>query len=501
MSDEIESSFEWLFRTFLESMGGKQPETIFTDQCQAMMNAIDTIFSCAHHWLCQWHINQNAPSHLGSLNNDSGFKHLWNKCMQRCESEEEFEVAWKSMVDHYDLSNHKWWNGMYNLRHRWATAFSNTKFSAGLLATSRSEGTNSVLKKAGGRTISLYNFVLNYEKIQKSWRANEKTEDTRCRHGKPATVLKNNPLLDHGAEVYTLNVFNLFQVELLESLNNEFIEPPSQIGHFLCVFKMKSYGELSRVRMVMFDRQQEEIKCSCHKFESMGILCRHILKAFNYMNIRSIPEKYIKKRWTKNVRNRVSHKGNGCGSDERGSTNIVSEMVFINQKMRMAYDLVMQCKAHEQTRIMLPESFDSIAEKSSAWLANMRLDDPVASNDLVDEDNNQINEVHIRNPLYVKSRGITNACVQRHWDNKSTKGKKKGNCETSKMKGKGTKRKGNNSQMTRDDQSHSQEIMHVQVDRHSQTDQPLQMTFPNQSYWAHIGGTETSTFSFWDPNL
>ncbi|KAG8381435.1 hypothetical protein BUALT_Bualt06G0121700 [Buddleja alternifolia] len=53
MSDEIESSFEWLFRTFLKSMGGKQPETIFTDQCQAMMNVIDIVFPCAHHRLCQ----------------------------------------------------------------------------------------------------------------------------------------------------------------------------------------------------------------------------------------------------------------------------------------------------------------------------------------------------------------------------------------------------------------------------------------------------------------
>ncbi|KAG8366683.1 hypothetical protein BUALT_Bualt17G0105000 [Buddleja alternifolia] len=53
MSDETENSFEWLFSTFLDSMNGKQPETIFTDQCQAMMNAVGTIFPCAHHRLCQ----------------------------------------------------------------------------------------------------------------------------------------------------------------------------------------------------------------------------------------------------------------------------------------------------------------------------------------------------------------------------------------------------------------------------------------------------------------
>ncbi|XP_073064155.1 protein FAR1-RELATED SEQUENCE 5-like [Primulina eburnea] len=107
MSDETESSFEWLFKTFLDSMNGKQPETIFTDQCQAMMNAIETIFPHSHHRLCQWHINQNAPSHFGSLNGDSSFKRLWNKCMTHCESEEEFESTWSTMIDKYDLSGHK----------------------------------------------------------------------------------------------------------------------------------------------------------------------------------------------------------------------------------------------------------------------------------------------------------------------------------------------------------------------------------------------------------
>ncbi|KAG8369519.1 hypothetical protein BUALT_Bualt14G0022000 [Buddleja alternifolia] len=149
MSDETQESFEWLFETFLESMSGKQPETVFTDQCQAMMNTIGKVFPSAHHRLCQWHINQNAPSHLGNLNCDSRFKAFWYKCMNYCDSEEEFEATWTKMIHEYNLSDHSWLNGMYKLRHKWAKAFNNHKFSVGLLATSSSEGTNSVLKKAG----------------------------------------------------------------------------------------------------------------------------------------------------------------------------------------------------------------------------------------------------------------------------------------------------------------------------------------------------------------
>ncbi|KAG8387804.1 hypothetical protein BUALT_Bualt02G0059200 [Buddleja alternifolia] len=313
MSDETESSFEWLFTTFLKSMYGKEPETVFTDQCQAMMNAVETIFPCAHHRLCQWHINQNAPSHFGSLNNDTRFKQLWHQCMTYCESEEEFESVWKNMIDEYNLIDHKWLNGMYKLRHKWATAFSNHKFSAGLLATSRSESTNSVLKKVGDKTITLYQFVQNYEKVQKVWRANEKAEDTRCRHGMPSMVVKKNPMLTHVANLYTLNIYGIFQAEFIDSLNMLFVEQPS-------------------------------------------------IPFFNS---------------------------------------------FIEFKVR--------------SHVLL-----------SGFFENLNLNDQNSSNAFdIDADNAQLNEILIRNPPVVKSRGITNAVIQRHWDDKSKKEKGKGKTQSS----------------------------------------------------------------------
>ena len=40
LSDETTTSFQWLFKSFLESMGGKQTKTIITDQDQVMGNTI-----------------------------------------------------------------------------------------------------------------------------------------------------------------------------------------------------------------------------------------------------------------------------------------------------------------------------------------------------------------------------------------------------------------------------------------------------------------------------
>ena len=36
ISDKTTDTFKWLFEAFLESMGGKHPKTIITDQDQAM---------------------------------------------------------------------------------------------------------------------------------------------------------------------------------------------------------------------------------------------------------------------------------------------------------------------------------------------------------------------------------------------------------------------------------------------------------------------------------
>lgn len=41
LSDETVASFNWLFKVFLESLGNKQPKTIFTYQDTAVAKAIE----------------------------------------------------------------------------------------------------------------------------------------------------------------------------------------------------------------------------------------------------------------------------------------------------------------------------------------------------------------------------------------------------------------------------------------------------------------------------
>ncbi|CAA0821399.1 Unknown protein [Striga hermonthica] len=347
--------------------------------------------------------------------------------MTFCDSEDEFEATWKVMIDQHNLGDDRWFKVMYKLRKGWATAFSNDKFCAGLLATSRSEVTNRVLKDMGNKALTLHQFVLNYEKVQDKWRSVEKDDDAHCSHGRPGQIVKNNPLLPHAAEVYTFSIYKLFEREFVESLNVVLIDQ-NDFGNGWLGFKMRSHNDNSKVRQVFFKKYDIEVKCSCHLFETMGILCRHALKVFISMNIISLPEPYIMSRWSRKAEQRV------CSEFERTctphGTSDVSQLTFVNHAMRSSYDLVHLSKSHKETRSRLNEILEKASEEITCLLKNLDMDD--SCDELVDE-----NSVRVRNPPSAKTRGVTNAQITRHWDKskKTKRGKEKvGNSSKSRKK-------------------------------------------------------------------
>lgn len=55
LSDETTETFKWVSEAFLESMGGKHPETIITDQDKAMKSAISSVMPNTKHRNCLFH--------------------------------------------------------------------------------------------------------------------------------------------------------------------------------------------------------------------------------------------------------------------------------------------------------------------------------------------------------------------------------------------------------------------------------------------------------------
>ncbi|XP_074313729.1 protein FAR1-RELATED SEQUENCE 2-like [Silene latifolia] len=116
LGDESIECYTWLFKTFLEAMGGCQPRIIITDQDKSMKSVVPEVFKESTHRLCVWN-NQLEP--------------------------DEFEEQWGKIMTDYQLVEHEWFSDLYNLREQWIPAYFKDVSMSGLMrVTSRSESEN-----------------------------------------------------------------------------------------------------------------------------------------------------------------------------------------------------------------------------------------------------------------------------------------------------------------------------------------------------------------------
>ncbi|XP_057808407.1 protein FAR1-RELATED SEQUENCE 5-like [Salvia miltiorrhiza] len=340
LSNEKTESYEWLFRTFLECMYGKEPSVIFSDQDQALMNGVDLCFRGASHRLCQWHINKNVANHFGRLNGNKEFKSLWYRCMDGCETDEQFEIVWNGMIEQYNLSDNRRFSNMYTLRRWWSSAFICDKFCGGLHATSRSEVTNKVLKYLCSGSSSIHEFVLAFERMQRDWRRREFEEDSYCR-GMPGMLVHRSGILIQVAELCTRNVFKSFEYEALHSIEVKLTHEPPDMNNDVLEFKVSSRSAVNGYRVVKFNQRSQFADCSCHMWETEGVLCRHLFRVFFHMNLDTIPGHLILNRWRRDCKQRHSLI---CETANVTGYIRFSNMVFVNHHMKMFYDLLTECK-------------------------------------------------------------------------------------------------------------------------------------------------------------
>ncbi|KAF6152182.1 hypothetical protein GIB67_019404 [Kingdonia uniflora] len=118
-------------------------------------------------------------------------------------------------------------------------------------------------------------------------------------------VLKSDlPMEKQAADIYTKSMFEEFHKEFCDSFNYVAVESESlETYRKFMVSRISQWGGNSNC-LVKFNYRNNDIRvtCSCQSFESMGVLCRHILKVFTETNTVLIPEVYLMKRWTKRAK-------------------------------------------------------------------------------------------------------------------------------------------------------------------------------------------------------
>ncbi|XP_074299300.1 protein FAR-RED IMPAIRED RESPONSE 1-like [Silene latifolia] len=142
LGDESIECYTWLFKTFLEAMGGCQPRIIITDQDKSMKSVVPEVFKESTHRLCMWHIMKKLREKVSyQLFQDEDFKTRLNRCVWNNQLEpDEFEEQWEKIMTDYQLVEHEWFSDLYDLREQWIPAYFKDVSMSGLMrVTSRSE--------------------------------------------------------------------------------------------------------------------------------------------------------------------------------------------------------------------------------------------------------------------------------------------------------------------------------------------------------------------------
>ncbi|KAK6233687.1 hypothetical protein QUC31_006093 [Theobroma cacao] len=122
--DESESSFAWLFKTWLSAMNDRPPLSITTDQDRAIQAAVSQVFPETRHCICRWHILREGQERLAHiyLVHPSFYGELYG-CINFSEAIEDFESSWSALLDKYDLHKNEWLQAVYNARKQWAPVY------------------------------------------------------------------------------------------------------------------------------------------------------------------------------------------------------------------------------------------------------------------------------------------------------------------------------------------------------------------------------------------
>ncbi|KAM1961763.1 hypothetical protein EV2_022469 [Malus domestica] len=424
--DEKTETFTWLFDTFLESMGGQKPKTIFTNQCQAMANGIEKVFSGVCHRLCSWHISQNCEKNMSSLYANPDFRRLFNKCLKYCETELEFRSTWDELVAEVNLTGCSRMcsrmNMLYALRAKWCPSFSHDTFTCRIQSSQRSESTNNVFHQISTKTMRLIEFVHHYDKQAAKMRTSESEESYRCNQGLPSRVAQMSGILKHATTVYTRKMFKIFEKEFLNSLAVTMHEYES--CGTIHSFELNEEGH-TRVYLVQLNSSDDTVSCSCKMYESMGLLCRHALRVLNIKSWTEIPSQHILKRWTKDAKKGLHANEHSQLLQVKGEPSVTLRR---NALMRMAYNILSKGAESESATRVAMKKLGEMEELIEKDMIKSKGEVNKESNDNNDDDCNangcSVDEPPILNPPLVRPKGVSNARLKNAMEKRKKKASK-----------------------------------------------------------------------------
>jgi hypothetical protein len=215
LNERIES-YEWLFRTFLNAMGGKAPRLIITDEVVSIRSAIKTVFPDTVHRFCMWHIMEKVGDKVGPpTRHDPNFWSRLNACVWASETGEEFEMQWNAIITDFGLGENEWMTNRFEIRKSWIPAYFMDVPLAGVLRTTlRSEISNSFFNRFIHRKLYFVEFCLRFDTALECQRQEELKADYISVYG-IAHLITSWPVEKQASIAYTHAVFKKLQAEVV----------------------------------------------------------------------------------------------------------------------------------------------------------------------------------------------------------------------------------------------------------------------------------------------
>lgn len=245
---------------------------------------------------------QNGIKHLGNLMKEgSCFLTDFKSCMYSLDDEVQFEEAWANLLVQYQLHDNTWLRHMYDIKEKWARCYMKA-YTLGMRSTQLSESVNSYMKSCMKPHLNIVQFFKNFEQVVEEKRYGELKCEFEARQKLPRLRLWSSPMLRQLSRIYTPTVFDLFQKEFV-LFAAAYIKHRNETGSLFEY--VIGIVDQDREWRVLYDPNKQMVSCSCRKFEMAGLICCHIVKVFDVMDVKLLPENYILKRWTREARSGV----------------------------------------------------------------------------------------------------------------------------------------------------------------------------------------------------
>lgn len=132
------------------------------------------------------------------------------------------------------------------------------------------------------------------------WRSNERKDNERCWEGYPQIVVPYVSILHYASRYYTIEAYKVFQKEFTKGMSFRH-ELLSQDNNILIFLVRKSKEDIFG-HVVTYDEINNNVCCTCKRFEEKGFLCRHILRIYHMYSVETIPTVFMLNRWTRTAK-------------------------------------------------------------------------------------------------------------------------------------------------------------------------------------------------------